>query len=157
MTAENHTQEDSAEAAKSSEPIEVEVICSSNDVVVAEMVADAPLAMATALEPSHFAAAEFTRVSQPATLGPRLENLAAKGGAVAAIVLGVLAVVGSFATSWSIVNALMGLAAGAWGLRSQHRKIAMVGILLCLIGAFFSAVEISDWLRSIWPVEEENY
>lgn len=93
--------------------------------------------------------------SQP--LGPRLENLAAKGGAVAAIVLAVLAMAGSFVTSWSIINAGMGLACGIWGLRSQHKKMAGIGILLCLIAAFLCAVEISDWLESIWPVEEEIY
>jgi predicted phage tail protein len=88
---------------------------------------------------------------------PRLENLAAKGGAVAAIVLGALAFAGSFVTSYSVINAILGAALGMWGLRSGQKKLATIGIVLCVISAFFCVVEISDWLRSIWPAEEEIY
>ncbi len=83
-----------------------------------------------------------------------MENLAATGGAVGAIVLGVLAFVGSFISSYAILNSFLGLAMGLWGLRSNHRRMASIGMLLCLISAFFCVVEISSWLQSIWPTEE---
>lgn len=77
-----------------------------------------------------------------------LENLAAKGGAVGAIVLGTLALLGSFITSYAILNAVIGLLMGVWGLNSSHQRMAGVGMVLCLISAFFCAVEISSWLGS---------
>ena len=83
-----------------------------------------------------------------------VENLAAKGGAVGAIVLGVLSFTGSFITSYAILNSLMGVLLGLWGLRSNHRRMALVGILMCLISAFFCAVEISAWVQSFWPQSE---
>ena len=84
----------------------------------------------------------------------QFENLAAKGGAIGAIVLGVLSFVGSFITSYAILNSFMGVLLGLWGLRSNHQKTALIGILLCLISAFFCVVEISAWIQSLWPQEE---
>jgi len=83
-----------------------------------------------------------------------VENLAAKGGAVGAIVLGVLSFVGSFITSYAILNSLMGILLGLWGLRSNHRRMALIGILLCIVSAFFCAVEISAWVQTLWPQDD---
>ena len=77
-----------------------------------------------------------------------LENLAAKGGAVGAVVLGGLALLGSFISSYAVINAVIGLLMGLWGLNSSHQRMAGIGMLLCLISAFFCAVEISSWLAS---------
>lgn len=82
------------------------------------------------------------------------ENLAAKGGAIGAMVLGVLSFVGSFITSYAILNSFLGILLGLWGLRSNHQKMAMLGMLICLISAFFCVVEISEWIQTIWPQEE---
>jgi hypothetical protein len=83
-----------------------------------------------------------------------MEHLASKGGAVGAIVLGVLAFFGSFITSYAILNSFMGLALGLWGLKSNYRRTAFIGMALCLIAAFFCVVEISAWLQTIWPTVE---
>jgi len=79
-----------------------------------------------------------------------MANLSAKGGAVGAMVLGVMAFAGSFITSYAILNSFMGMALGLWGLRSNHRRMALVGISLCVISAFLCALDISEWLQSLW-------
>jgi hypothetical protein len=83
-----------------------------------------------------------------------MANLAAKGGAVGALVLGGLALVGSFISSYAILNSAMGIAMGLWGLSSNHRRMATIGLVLCIVSAFFCVVEISSWLQTVWPQEE---
>ena len=60
-------------------------------------------------------------------------NLAARGGAVASVVLGVLSIIGSQVTSFSVINALLGLMLGFWGMYSNVRW-PLLGPILCLIG-----------------------
>ena len=67
-------------------------------------------------------------------LPPQFQNVAAKGGAVGALVLGCLAVFGAFFTQWSLFNAVVGLMLGLWGLSSNMSRTAIVGIVLCGIG-----------------------
>ena len=67
-------------------------------------------------------------------LPPQFQNISAKGGAVAAIVLGCLAIFGAFLTQWSLFNALVGLLLGLWGLKSNLHRTSMIGICFCLIG-----------------------
>lgn len=76
-----------------------------------------------------------------------LENIAAKGGAVGSFVLGVLAVIGSFVTSYSIINAVLGLLLGLWGLSSRSRRLAVIGLALSMLGMIFSAVQITDIIQ----------
>lgn len=79
-----------------------------------------------------------------------LANLSAKGGAVGAMVLGVLSFAGSFITSYAILNSFMGVALGLWGLKSNHNRMALFGILLCLVSAFLCVLDISEWLQGLW-------
>jgi len=87
-----------------------------------------------------------TKASSNATLDTPLElkNIKAKGGAVGAVVLGLLAIFGSFLTAWSAVNAVIGFLMGMWGLSSPKRKLAMIGVALCTLGAIFSLVDVSQ-------------
>lgn len=79
-----------------------------------------------------------------------MANLSAKGGAVGAVVLGVLSFMGSFITSYAILNSFLGLALGLWGLRSNHPRMATIGMAICLISAFLCALDISEWLQDLW-------
>ena len=79
-----------------------------------------------------------------------MANLSAKGGAVGAVVLGVLSFIGSFITSYAILNSFLGLALGLWGLRSNHRSMAVIGMAICLISAFLCVLDISEWLQGLW-------
>lgn len=67
-----------------------------------------------------------------------MDNVAAVGGAVSSLVLGIWSIVGSFVTSLSVINAVLGLILGAWGLSSNKHRIAGIGICLCLAGIVFS-------------------
>lgn len=67
-------------------------------------------------------------------LPPQFQNVAAKGGAVAALVLGCLSVFGAFVTQWSLFNAVIGIMLGLWGLSSNMFRTAVVGIVLCGLG-----------------------
>jgi hypothetical protein len=92
----------------------------------------------------------------PPALAHNFENLAAKGGAVGALVLGVWCFAGSFVTNWSIINGLLGLAMGFWGLTSKHKKMAWIGIALCLIGMFLSLVQVSELVNMYLNARDET-
>ena len=85
-------------------------------------------------KPSSGSASKFARrlLEQP-DIPPQFQNLAAKGGAVAALVLGVMAIIGIFFSQLSLFNATIGLVFGIWGLTSNAQWISQVGIGLCLI------------------------
>ena len=78
-------------------------------------------------------------------LPPQFQNVAAKGGAVAALVLGCLAVFGAFVTQWSLFNAVVGLVLGLWGLGSNLSRTAVVGMILCGIGLVLCGVVPAVW------------
>lgn len=81
--------------------------------------------------------ADDTNAAQKAfsPVGPiQFQNVAAKGGAVAAVTLGLLTIFGAFITQWSIFNAAIGLALGVWGLSSPLKRTAWIGLTLCLAG-----------------------
>lgn len=67
-----------------------------------------------------------------------MDNVAAVGGAVSALVLGIWSIFGSFITPLSFINAVLGLLLGSWGLSSRKRRMARVGIFLCMAGIFLS-------------------
>lgn len=89
------------------------------------------------------AAEEISRRLMPVIPQIELENVAANGGAVAAVVLGVWALLGSFLTPWSGISAVFGMVLGIWGISSPKRKMSYVGIAICLVAMIFCSVEIS--------------
>ena len=90
---------------------------------------------------------------------------ASAGGAVAALVLGVMSVIFSFFTSLAIITALLGLVMGIWGLYSTRRGPAIVGVLLCCfalaVGGFNGLVSVYKIRHGYapWdaPTESELY
>lgn len=91
-------------------------------------------------------------------LAPRLEqetqfdihdSVAANGGAVASITLGIWSILGAFFSSLSIINSLLGVCLGMWGLTSRKKKTAMFGILLCLMGIAACMFSLSYY---VWDV-----
>ena len=115
---------DTEESLETTEPIEVAELAEVTEV-------------AEAVEVSRYTEGdEATQKSEPVShqLPPQFQNVAAKGGAVGALVLGCLAVFGAFVTQWSLFNAVLGLMLGLWGLSSNMSRTAYLGILLCGIG-----------------------
>ena len=91
-------------------------------------------------EPSDIVTAELVE-RKPVLIQPAFSptNLAARGGAVASVVLGAWSILGAMITSYSVVNALLGLALGSWGMSSNIRW-AWLGIALSLAGIVFCAI-----------------
>ncbi|MCH5373815.1 MAG: hypothetical protein JJ992_07555, partial [Planctomycetes bacterium] len=83
------------------------------------------------------------------------KNAAAAGGAVAALVLGLLSLAASFFTIGALFFAVVGLAVGVWGLSSERRGQAIVGLLLCCIAlaisGFGAAALLYEWHYGISP------
>ena len=136
------------EATEASSIVEAEVVPVATEPTggTAEVVYSP--SVATSLQPQFRSATAIAPPPSP------LENLAAKGGAVGAIVLGTLALFGSFITSYAVLNSMLGLMMGVWGLQSTHKRMAGFGILLCLVAAFFCVVEISSLLPWLWQSDE---
>jgi len=123
----------------------------SETIITAEPVVAAVATPAVAYNPSILTPPKPASYQQPPS---PMANLSAKGGAVGAVVLGGLSFFGSFITSYAILNSFMGLALGLWGLRSNHRRMAIVGMAICVLSAFFCALDISEWLQGLWVTEE---
>ena len=77
------------------------------------------------------------------------DSVAANGGAVASITLGIWSILGSFFSSLSIINSLLGVCLGMWGLTSRQKKTAVFGILLCLMGIAACMFSLSYY---VWDV-----
>lgn len=89
-------------------------------------------------------------------LARNMENMSANGGAVGALVLGVWCLAGSLITNWSIINGLIGLLMGLWGLTSRKRKTALIGICLCLVGIFLSLVQANEIINTFLNAVDET-
>lgn len=92
----------------------------------------------------------------PPRMAPNLENLSANGGAVGAFVLGLWCFLGSFVTSWSLINGVLGLPLGVWGLISRKKKTAWIGILLCLIGSALCILQVGEWINLYFNAVDET-
>lgn len=68
------------------------------------------------------------------------ENVASTGGAVSAVTLGTLAIIGGIFTPFALINGVLGLLLGAWGLASPRKKLSGVGMFICVIGIIFPVV-----------------
>lgn len=99
--------------------------------------------------------APFKQLSRP-PMAANLDNIAANGGAVGALVLGIWSLIGVFITNWSIINSILGLLLGFWGLTSRRRKLAWVGILLCLISIFLSLIQVGELVNTYMNPVDEN-
>lgn len=72
-------------------------------------------------------------LAPPPIVADGMENFAAVGGSVAAVIVGSWGLLALTFTSWSFFNGLIGLPLGIWGLASANRKLAVLGIGLCLL------------------------
>jgi hypothetical protein len=78
------------------------------------------------------------------------ERDAAIGGAVGSLVLGLISIPGSLVTAFSMINALIGLGLGFWGMNSPRRRLAQIGRLLCLIAFLIAVLKCLQWDQSFF-------
>ncbi len=98
-----------------------------------------------------------SRLQTTPPMPSEMDNVAAVGGAVAALVLGAWSLLGAFVTPWSIINAVLGIVLGIWGISSRRRRLAWIGIMLCLASAIFCLVQYSGIInQAITPIPDEN-
>ena len=123
-------------------------IASDLAIDAAQVSGGAITATAVGLKPKKISALEL-----PPPIAKNLENLSANGGALGALVLGIWCFLGAFITNWSIINGVLGLLLGAWGLTSRRKKTAWVGIVFCTIGIIFCLAEfnelVNEWLFEV--------
>ncbi len=84
------------------------------------------------------------------------DSLAANGGAVAAVVLGVWSILGSLFTSLSVINSLLGIMLGAWGLSSRKKVLAVFGIGLCVLGVLSCLLNVTSYFWELITIPEEE-
>ena len=102
-------------------------------------------------------AIEVTQIfTKPGDLPASFQNLAAVGGAVGAVILGIWSIAGALITPYSGINALLGIMMGIWGLSSSKRKTAILGMVLCLIALILSLSEFSTTFANFFIRSEET-
>lgn len=87
-------------------------------------------------------------------------NAGATGGAIASVVLGVMALVAMrLITPGALLISILGVGMGVWGLRSDRRGVAVVGLLLCCIAmsvsGFLAVVQIYTLFYGYSPFEAD--
>lgn len=107
-----------ANAADQSDVVDAEAVLPSEQSYLDKP----PRAYATAAEP----------------VDSKQRELQTKGGAVAGVLLAALSIAGAFLTSYSLINAFIGLALSVWGLSSGANRLATTGVFLSIIGMILS-------------------
>lgn len=90
---------------------------------------------------------KYPQFIPPPQVDRNLENIAANGGAVGALVLGIWSLIGSFITNWSMINGVLGLLLGVWGLTSRRKRLAWTGILLCVVSILLSMIQVNEFIQ----------
>lgn len=86
------------------------------------------------------------------------QNAGAVGGAIAAVVLGVMALVTlRLLAPAALLISIIGVGLGVWGLQSERRGAAVFGLLLCCIAmalsGFYTAVQLFELVNGYSPFE----
>ena len=82
----------------------------------------------------------------PTTLNDDFKNLAATGGAVGGLILGIWSIICAMITVFAFINAGLAIALGCYGLGSSRKKMAAFGIVLGIAGLLMSFMEIGEWI-----------
>lgn len=84
------------------------------------------------------------------------DSVAANGGSVAAVVLGFWSILGSLFSTLSIINSVLGVLLGLWGLNSRKKGMAVFGIILCLLGVMASMMNVTYFFWEMIQVPDEQ-
>lgn len=94
---------------------------------------------------------------QPKPVGIPANNVAALGGAYAALLLGLFGLLLSWWRYEGAIVAFIGLVAGIWGIYSPRRGWALVGMLLCALamglGTYTGVRQLYLYLNRNAPIE----
>ena len=94
--------------------------------------------------------------AKPREMPASFQNLAAVGGAVGALLLGIWSIFAATISPYAGITAMVGILMGCWGITSLRKKMAIIGIVLCLIGLGLSVWEINGVISNyLMQVEEK--
>ena len=82
-----------------------------------------------------------------------LHNMAAMGGAVGGLVLGIWAVVSSLITYFAAIIAVIAVLLGIYGLKSRQVTMAGIGIALGIIAMLFCLMEVNEMVGNLFATE----
>lgn len=137
-----------------------EAIATATTTAVAASAVDPPAAPRVAPLVQYVPKPVAPPVSTAQIIEARRRGLMAMGGTIAAILLGVFALILSFFRAEAAVIALLGLGMGLWGLYSPRRNWALVGVLLCCLavglGVYRGASDLYIYIKNQQPVEIEE-
>jgi hypothetical protein len=112
-----------------------------------------PVAAATSMVATH----PLATPRPPRSVASPANNIAALGGAYAALLLGLFGLLLSWWRYEGAVVALVGLVAGIWGIYSPRRGWALVGMLLCALamglGTYTGVRQLYLYLNRNAPIE----
>ncbi len=83
------------------------------------------------------------------------ESIASTGGAVGSVVVGVLAILGTLLTPFSAINAVLGFFLGLWGLTSPRKRLASIGLIICIIGFVLPITVGTINLYDLWQSNQD--
>jgi hypothetical protein len=140
-----------AETANADDPIWAEIIEENADFQSTEHGMEAPIAneqTEAAGQPSYYLP----------NSGPPRNRLAqsAIGGAIGSVVLGLIGLVGSFFSVASLVVSTVGFGLGLWGLISDKKALATVGLIICLVAILVGGYQGVRLLYDDWKEKQEE-
>jgi len=111
-----------------------------------EPTSSAPLPPGQSSQPirrgSPFADRQQTPVRPLAPTYP--QDAASTGGAFAAVLLGIMGLIGVFFTPvGGLITAALGIALGIWGLYSRQQGVAILGTVLCFVALTLGGVRVA--------------
>jgi len=143
-------------------PVIVDAIVIDENTSISDLASNQTAASDSDLEEKHASAAPPVVEKKPPLswqIKPEsklaTESISSIGGAVASVILGVLALLGALVTSFSAINAVLGFFLGLWGLQSPRKRLAGAGIVLCIFGFIVPIAVGSVTLRDLWRSDNE--
>lgn len=141
----------STETSHAEDPIWVEIIEENADFETTGHVTEAPIGHGQ------------TEATGPQSLylpnsGPPRHRLAqsAIGGAMGSVVLGLIGLVGSFFSVASLVVSAAGFGLGLWGLVSEKKALAIVGLVICVVAILVGGYQGTRLLYDDWKKKQQE-
>ena len=142
--------------------VDAEIVQTPADVATAIPVSGEPVAISppVASQPTSPFAEGAVVVDRRHTVAIPRRQTAAVGGAIASVLLGVVSLLSAkLLPLGSLITCVIGLPFGVWGIYSERRGLAIVGLALCCLAlglaSFFGAVELYVWTHghSPWDIQ----
>ena len=127
-------------AELASDPVTAE--SESSDKPAEELTAEELRHRADQILEAQIAKSSLRKFSDLPPLADEFRSIAANGGAVTCLILGLIAFVGVWFTPWSAVNGVLAIPFAAWSVRSKMKLAGTIGICLAGIAMLIAFIGI---------------